>query len=70
MTLEEAQASLTSIETALANASLQVMFSDRSVMYKSNSDLMVARDYFAGQVAKLSRTRSKQALGYSTKGYC
>jgi hypothetical protein len=72
VTLEEAQAALANIDAEIAKAESMVVFGDRTVMKKTNSDLLRAREVLVGQVAQLQSAtsgRRRQHLGYSGKGF-
>jgi hypothetical protein len=52
----------------MASGVQTVQFSDRMTTYRSMSDLVMARDFFVGQVAQLSG-RPKQSVAYGEKGF-
>jgi len=67
LTLAQLQTNRDAIDSAIGRGELSVTFADRTVMYRSISDLKRARDIIDGDISKLSG-RSKQSLGVGSKG--
>lgn len=68
LTLAQLQTNRDSIDSAIGKGELSVTFSDRTVMYRSVSDLKRARDIIDSDILKLSG-RAKQSLGVGSKGF-
>ncbi len=67
LTLAQLQANRDAIDSAIGRGELSVTFSDRTVMYRSISDLQRARAIIDSDINKLAG-RSKQSLGVGSKG--
>lgn len=65
----EIEAKLLAIETALARGELRVDFADRSVTYRSTTELKSAADYFKRLLTQVvPPTRSRQTIAVASKG--
>lgn len=65
----EIEAKLLAIETALARGELRVDFADRSVTYRSTTELISAADYFKRLLTQVvPATRSRQTIAVASKG--
>jgi len=53
---------------AIATGELSVTFADRTVTYRSMTDLLLAKEIIEGEIAAAAG-RSKQTLGYAVKGF-
>ena len=58
-------ADLTAIQTAIAKGEQTVQFADRTVTYRSISELLEAEKRISGSLA----SRPRQSLGYAEKGF-
>jgi len=68
LSLEQLQANRDAIDGTIARGELSVTFSDRTVMYRSVTDLKRARDIIDGDIASLAG-RSRQSLAVASKGF-
>ena len=68
LTAAELEANLEALDRVIGRGELSVTFADRTVMYRSISELKKARDIIASDLARLAG-RSRQSLGVATKGF-
>jgi hypothetical protein len=67
-TADELTVTITRLEGALVRGELEVQFADRSVRYKSSSEILTALDYFKRLLALAAGGRAKQSVGVTWKG--
>jgi len=63
------QDDLDAINSAIARGEKSVQFSDRSVTYRSLSELLQARKLIEDAISMDTPPRPRQFLGYSDKGF-
>jgi len=68
LSLEQLQADRDAISRTIARGELSVTFSDRTTMYRSVSDLKLARDIIDGDIARLAG-RPRQTVITGRKGF-
>lgn len=68
LTLAQLQVNRDAIDSAIGKGELSVTFSDRTVMYRSVTELRRARDIIDSDISKLAG-RAKQSLGVGSKGF-
>ncbi len=68
VTAEDLAANIAKLESALSKGEMSVQFADRTVVYRSISQLTEAIAYFRGQVTEQSG-RGRQSFGVAVKGF-
>lgn len=70
-TVEQCEANITVLETALQRGTLTVEYADRRVTYREVDDILKAIAYWRSILSGLVTVsgRSRQTLGVATKGF-